>query len=70
MANKSPPSIGQTISTFSFILFGLLLALAALSEETALKSAVIGVCAAYSIAGAERFLIQSAVNRYRNRHQE
>lgn len=69
MANKSPPSMGQTISTFSFILFGLLLALAALSEETALKSATIGFCSALSFAGAARFQIQSAVNRYRNRHR-
>lgn len=69
MANKSPPTMGQAISTFSFILFGLLLALAALSEEAALKSLGIGICSALSFAGAARFRIQSAVNRYRNRHR-
>ncbi len=69
MADKSTPSIGQTISTFSFVLFGLLLALAALNEETTLKSALIGVCSALSFAGAGRYRIQSAVDRYRARRR-
>lgn len=67
MANKNSPSTGQAISTFSFVLFGLLLALAALAEESALKSGMLGLCAALSIAGAARFKIQSAVERFRAR---
>lgn len=65
MKRKAPPTVGQAISTFSFILFGLLLSLAAMAEEDALSSALIGGCAILCIAGAARFKIQSAVDRYR-----
>lgn len=67
MARKKPPSVGQAISTFSFVLFGLLLALAALAEESALKSWMLGLCAALSMAGAARFKIQAAVEGFRAR---
>jgi hypothetical protein len=69
MTNNSP-SMGQAISTFSFLLFGFLLSLAALAEEDALKSTLIGVCAILSFTGAARFRLQSAINRYRARPKE
>lgn len=69
MAHNTPPSMGQTISTFSFILFGMLLALASLAEANALKSAVMGGCAILSLAGAARFKIQTAVQRLRSRRK-
>jgi len=67
MARKKPASMGQAISTFSFVLFGLLLALAALAEDGALKSGMLGLCAVMSFAGAARFKIQSAVDSFRAR---
>lgn len=72
MARKKPQSMGQAISTFSFILFGLLLALAALAEENGLKSGMLGLCATLSIAGAARFKIQYAFERFhaRDRRQK
>lgn len=69
MARKKPASMGQAISTFSFILFGLLLTLAALAEEGALKSGLLGLCAILSFAGAARFKIQAAVDSYRARNR-
>jgi hypothetical protein len=69
MAHNTPPSMGQMISTFSFILFGLLLALASLAEVDPLKSAMMGGCSILSLAGAARFKIQTAIQRLQTRRK-
>jgi hypothetical protein len=58
---------GEAISTFTFLLFGLLLGLAALAEPAPGKAAVLGLCALTSLAGAARFRIAAWAARRRGR---
>lgn len=58
-------SIGQAITTFTFILFGVLLGLAALTEPFVPKAVLVGFCSILSFLGALRFQIQQAVRRVR-----
>lgn len=56
---KRPTTKGDMISTFTFILFALLLGLASLAEPAAGKSAILGLCALLSLCGAFRFKLQA-----------
>ncbi|MCU0816282.1 MAG: hypothetical protein MUF74_07380 [Cypionkella sp.] len=69
MADKKPSSIGQAINNFSFLLFGLLLTLAALAEGSTLKGGLLGLCALLSVAGAMRFRIAALVASARGRRR-
>ena len=67
MSDKGEPGMGQTISTFTFLLFALLLCLAALGEGPTLKGGVLGLCAVLSAAGAVRFRIAGWIGAGRGR---
>lgn len=66
MARHRNLSKGDTITTFTFVLFFVLLSLAAMAETVGWKSFALGFCALFSLAGALRFRIQDWVNRHRN----
>lgn len=67
MADRDSPTTGQIITTFTFILFGLLLGLAALAEPVPVKSALLGFCAVLSLMGAARYQIQKLAETMRRR---
>lgn len=67
MARSRRSKMSDTISNFTFVLFGLLLSLAALAEGPTLKGITIGVCAFASIAAIFRYQIQKLVETYRER---
>lgn len=69
MPNRHRPSMGQAISTFSFLLFALLLGLASLIEGFTLRGILIGLCAFLSLAGAFRFRIQTLVTQWKDRNR-
>lgn len=58
MTKPRPTSTGDAITTFTFLLFGVLLSLASMIEPIAWKAIAIGFCAAFSFAGALRFRLQ------------
>lgn len=66
MADHEPTN-GQVIVTCTFILFSLLLTLAAMAEPEPLKAAALGLCAALSGLGAARYKIQKFIDR---RHED
>jgi hypothetical protein len=66
---KHQPSLGEMISTLTFILFGVLLSLAAMMESETWKSLLLALCAALSWAGAARFKLQAYVDRQRERRR-
>ena len=65
MRKSRQPSIGDAISTFSFILFGLLLGIASLETEETLKSGALAICSCLSLTAALRFRIERLVSRLR-----
>lgn len=67
MTESHSPTTGQMITTFTFILFGLLLGLAAMAEPSSLKSGALGFCSVLSFLGAARYKIQKLVALMRQR---
>ena len=65
MTDPRTPTTGEMITTFTFLLFGLLLGLAAAAEPMPAKAAAMGACAVLSLLGAGRFKIQRAVALWR-----
>lgn len=56
--------MGQAISTFTFLIFGGFLGLAALSEGAGFRGFLIGFCAVLSLMAALRFRIQALVEHW------
>lgn len=63
MPRRKSQGIGDAISTFTFLLFALLLAFASLLD-TGLKSFVLGLCSIASLLAAFRFQIARLVQQF------
>lgn len=61
---KARGGMGQAISTFTFLIFGGFLGLAALAEGGSLRGLLIGLCAVLSLMAALRFRIQALVEHW------